>query len=438
MASKPIISSTLVKEFNVVLPLDSTSTKNITFHVKDNNGNYVVGATVELSGYGTKIVSESSPVVIFTVPNTVNSFNYRVEKLQGNPLYSTISETIKEDTELDLVINVVLEQATEDIIFTIYKDSLEGDLLDGANVTIRYSLDGFREIILTDVTVYGKCIFKGIPISSLSSYGESISEESNIKFTITKDGYESKEGFINVQEDPNIALVSVSSVTGDVIFTITDTNGFNIEDARVELFGEGVKYTNSSGIVTFQDVLAGAKYSYNISKIGYSTVTGEVLLSPWGNSVNITKSLAADLNDLNITVIGENEEPIVEARVRLYNIYGELLKERFTDINGFCQIANLAAQTLILETDTYIHLTNRRTFVMPENDYTLRVILKLPILNVDLEGVFQNPKEADPSLTNDSKYPVNGFMADRIVNYVLSKYREVPSDTTSDNKHNPE
>lgn len=65
--------------------------------------------------------------------------------------------------------------------------------------------------------------------------------------------------------------------------------------------------------------------------------------------------------------------------------------------------------------------------------YTPLASLAADEINLDIEGVFQDPKAADTTLTNDSKYPVSSWMVDVISSMILEKYLKADINAQQDN-----
>jgi len=89
----------------------------------------------------------------------------------------------------------------------------------------------------------------------------------------------------------------------------------------------------------------------------------------------------------------------------------------------------------------FIHNPTRSTassyITYYKTTYTSLSALTADEINLDIEGVFQNPKDANVLLTNDDEYPLSTWMVDVIIGMILDKYLKVDvralKDTTNDN-----
>ena len=126
--------------------------------------------------------------------------------------------------------------------------------------------------------------------------------------------------------------------------------------------------------------------------------------------------------------------------IKLYNSSNTLVGTKITNSSGFAQFTSVTPDYLTLQTSKVPYLSNRKSISEVYTNITETIVLKDQDLHIDIEGVFQNPKEADPTLTNDSEYPISSNVADVIVDMLTNKYLQFdpPSDKTEDDKHNLE
>jgi hypothetical protein len=109
----------------------------------------------------------------------------------------------------------------------------------------------------------------------------------------------------------------------DVIFSIADENGDNVEDAIVTLNG----VTNPAGDYLFEDVPAGV-YTYEVEKEGYQTATGSVMVA---DDITVEVVLLSDdavTVNLTITIEDEFDQPVEDAYFTIQGFGGHYTNDQ--------------------------------------------------------------------------------------------------------------
>ena len=185
---------------NIVLNL---TTYSVSFYVSDNSL-VVVGASVLLDGYGTKLTDDNGYVEFLGVLPS-DGIEYSIT----TPSYNTYSNSIA----------VVDENVTKNIDVDLTAYTVTFMVIDG-NVPVenaRVLLSGY-EVLSTDI--YGNAVFENVILSE------------NIGFEITTDGYNTYYDEVAVIDRAISEKVSLILTTYNTTFTISD--GLNpVKDAMV-------------------------------------------------------------------------------------------------------------------------------------------------------------------------------------------------------------
>ena len=155
----------------------------VTFNVKNESEN-MVGASVNLSGYGTQITDNSGNAVFANVYSAIG-INYEV---QANGYFNSSSTIDVVDT--DITENVVLDVEKYNVNFTINNGSVA---ISGANVTIG------QDTKTTDAL--GKTVFELKP--------------SYYNFLVTASGYNQNNGSINVTDEDIYKIITLNINTSN-------------------------------------------------------------------------------------------------------------------------------------------------------------------------------------------------------------------------------
>lgn len=102
---------------------------------------------------------------------------------------------------------------------------------------------------------------------------------------VTKTEYASQTGTVNVIDEDVTVEVSLTQIGYSVTFTVKDEKGEVLSNARVSIGAENID-TSDQGIAVF--VKTSGSYQWSVSKEGYYTKQGVVIVSGAGEEVEVT------------------------------------------------------------------------------------------------------------------------------------------------------
>lgn len=439
---------TVSKSFVTQVSID---TQDISIKVKDSNNNALDAAnvTITIINFGTSgsgggasytKVTDSTGVVTFSIDSSVHTVECNVV-CTG---YAEASNLFNLSNQGSFFI-MTLEKALEQVDFTI-KDRKTKLPLVGCKVIISYGIvgtggEGSNAVNREAITGKGgKCFFSNVP-----------TKVKIIKASVSKDDYKSKSIDISPYDDPCIYLEEEEVVNNTMMvdFYTYDDDGNMLGAVDVELYGEGIKNTGSNNKARFEEVVVNKKYDYTAYKDGYEDTEGSIYLLPSSSSSDISLAKAVQVTletakyDIYVNVKDNYGNSIYDSTVKLMDKQGGLISEKRTlNDEGTCTFKDISPQTLVIEATKSIYFKYRKIFKLDTSNMDLNIVLYLPDILLNVEGVFQNPKDANPNLTGDSEFPLNTTMADGIVTYLAEKYTKVDnralSDKTEDNTTNLE
>lgn len=158
-------------------------------------------------------------------------------------------------------------------------------------------------------------------------------------YTATKDGYESANGSVTVNEDDVFELVQMTSLISyyTINFTILDGSS-PLEGAVISIAGLE-QTTGANGETMFSEMEDGT-YDYSISLNGYEAYDGQVVVN--GEDVEVEVNLVIDgienMNNQNLELFPNPSSDFMNIKfeekiqsIDLYNMTGELLNSRVVD-----------------------------------------------------------------------------------------------------------
>jgi hypothetical protein len=150
---------------------------------------------------------------------------------------------------------------------------------------------------------------------------------------LTKDTYLDLVSNLQISSDTTIELF-LRSALAYVKFVISD-NESRIYKAEISLDGQ-LLTTNTLGLAVFWDVEINREYEYIIGKEGYDTIRSGIMLVA-DTTIELSMQRTTGLHHTKRTAVSVYPVPsrdvlTVEAddridRIRIYNIYGELIRE---------------------------------------------------------------------------------------------------------------
>ena len=262
----PIIAGNV----NVIVEMPSEP-HNITF-VCTLDGAPVQDAAVTLDG--VTMMTDAAGQVVF-VDEFPGVYSYTVEKDGFVPVYGTV-----EVTDADVTVDVPMELITYSVSFYCKE---EGTPVEGVTITMNGTS------VVSDT-------------NGLAFFNELI--PGNYIFSVTKDGYFTMLGTVDVVDMDVDVDVNMKSIVYTMTFNVND--GYNpVEGAVVEMDGR-TSITDADGVATFTDVVPGV-YPYQVSVDGYvayeDVVEAPDLVSEQGFNENISVDVSMSITGI---VNGEN------------------------------------------------------------------------------------------------------------------------------------
>ncbi len=162
----------------------------------------------------------------------------------------------------DTTVPVVMEWITYQVAFTV--EDQQGQAIDNAVITLGGMENDPGDYLFEDV----------MP----DAYA----------YTVEKDGYHTVEGAVTVDEDISLTVM-MELITYQVLFSVEDQQGQAIDNAVITLGG----MENDPGDYLFEYIVPGA-YDYLVEKENYHDVSGELLVSDY----DITKNISLEEDDV--------------------------------------------------------------------------------------------------------------------------------------------
>jgi len=303
----------------------------ITFNVTDGT-NPIEGATVDFNG--STVDTDASGNAIFTVLDGLD-VPYSVTKAGYYPVNGTVD--VDADKTVDVVMNLI---PTYDITFSVTDgaDPIEGATVDFNGTTI-------------DTDASGLAIFNDV-------------EEGNaVVYNVSKAGYYSANGTVDVDADKTVDIVMNIIPTYDITFNVTDGSD-PIEGANVNFNGIDI-LTDALGDALFENAEEGVAVAYIVTKDGYSNVNGSVDVDA-DKTVNVLMSRSEFIITFNVS---DGTNPIEGATVDFDS------QTNNTDASGLAVFDNCAEGTGVAYAITKNGYNDVNGTVDVDADKTVNVIM---------------------------------------------------------------
>ncbi len=247
-------------------------TYKVTFDVVDKDGNPINDAMVTFNNIK---YDPGDYLIKVHIDNANATFDYKVEKYG----YLSVEDEVYVDD--DVTVNVTLQDAH---VVTFEIEDKDGNEIENAIVTLDE-----KENEPGDYVFY-------------------VSESGTYDYTVAKEGYNTVEDQVTVEEDITIP-VTMYDVTYTVTFEISDQDGNDIENAVITFDGN----TYEPGEYVLENIGEG-DYDYTVEKEGYTTVHGTVTIED-DTTVEITMEMI--LYTVTFNVIDEDGNAITDAAVTM-------------------------------------------------------------------------------------------------------------------------
>ena len=170
--------------------LTEIATYSVTFNVVDANSSPIEGANINFNTQN--ILTDANGQAVFNSVETGNNLPYTITKAGFSDYNGTLDVVDANVTE-----NVTMYETTYTVTFVVYDNS---NPVEGANINFN------SENIMTDAT--GKAVFNNVP------------EGNNIPYTITKTGYNTYNGTLNVNSNV-YQTVSLTTASVNVVLNLS-------------------------------------------------------------------------------------------------------------------------------------------------------------------------------------------------------------------------
>ncbi|MBI9055287.1 MAG: T9SS type A sorting domain-containing protein [Bacteroidales bacterium] len=312
---------------NVILELGKY---NVSFTIKDGS-NPLGGASVSLSGYGTK-VTDISGNVIFEDVYCGNGISYEVQSTD----YITSSGTINV-IDGDVTKNIFLEPIKYSVRFNVNDSS---DPISGASV----SLSGYG-IKVTDNS--GDALFTDV------YRGNGISYETQ------SNGYITSSGTVDVVDEDITENVALELEKYKVNFTVNDGSS-PISGADVTI-GQDTKITDASGETVFD--LEPTSYNFSVTASGFNQNNGSINVVDQDQDKIVTLSINTSIDGIekeqikifpNPTsgIIKLEGEVLNKAKISVYDVSGKQLLIKLSKGNPIeIDLTSYSSGTYILKVE---------------------------------------------------------------------------------------
>jgi hypothetical protein len=241
-------------------------TYEVTFNVDDGT---TPVENAEVTFDSITLSTNQTGKAVFTGVEVGNNCPYTV----SGSIYDTVNGTV----------NVVDQNISENVTLTQIKFAVTFDISDGSG-----SVDGAMVTFNSET--------KPTSISGNVVFNE-VSQGTDLSWEITKTGYHSKNGTVDIFQDSTITVTLVEEASlVNLFFSITA--GTNPLEGATVMLDDDSRTTNVNGDTVFSSVMPDNLYAYLVTKPGYDTAAGNVKISH-DSTINIELSRAM----FNLTVI---------------------------------------------------------------------------------------------------------------------------------------
>lgn len=285
----------------VTMALVATTTYSVTFNIQNSVSIPVKNATVFLTGYGS-LMTNSLGVAIFNQVAPKNGITYTV----SYPPYANLTgafNLVNTNVVQNLIVNTNVYRA----IFMVK------DQFNNPNEGISVSVVGMNS---TFTNSNGTAIIGGL---SPGMYSYNISKVNGVTLN----------GNFTIADADLPVPITYSKPEYPVTFTVKDESGVAILDANVEFTGYGIKTTNTSGQVLYNQVLPGNSIPYKVSKAGY--LQSEGLISVVDVAVEKNVTLISKRHSVQFSVVS-GSTAITDAIITFKGVTNPSGNYLFTDV----------------------------------------------------------------------------------------------------------
>ena len=261
---------------------------------------------------GHKLIDEESPTNSLAMFQVIMDDNGQLEKafaLHGEGIYSIVEYKDAVVLENDVVMAV---GASVDHVSFVEGNQFFSD--HWAGFLIKWDLSKeFYKIIFDIKDEVGNPLnnavvtLEGVP-NPYNVHSFYQIEQGVYGYSISLDGFESIQGFVEVVNQDVIVNLTMSLTSYDVVFEVIDEDGNPLDNAVISL-GDT---TNTANNYIFNQVVPGV-YAYSVTLEGFITAEGEIEIINQDVVVNVTMSTAR--YNVFFEVVDEDGNPLENAIV---------------------------------------------------------------------------------------------------------------------------
>ncbi|QHI72928.1 beta strand repeat-containing protein [Aminipila terrae] len=370
---------------NTTVQFITAATYTANFHIVNEGGYPIQGATVTLNGY-TQVTTDANGDAAINGVSAGTGIAYTA-KAAG---YADKTGTIDVSTGNVNTTVQFITPATYTANFHIVNAG--GFPIQGATVT----LNGYTQVT-TDAN--GDAAIMGV------------SAGTGIAYTAKAAGYADKTGTIDVGTgNVNTTVQFITAATYTANFHIVNEGGYPIQGATVTLNGYTQVTTDANGDAAITGVSAGTGIAYTAKAAGYADKTGTIDVST-GNVNTTVQFTTAATYTANFHIVNVGGSPIQGATVTL-NGYTQVT----TDANGDAAITGVSSGTGIAYTAKAAGYA----------DKTGTIDVSTGNVNTTVQFITAATYTANFHIVNEGGYPIQGATV------TLNGYTQVTTDANGD------
>lgn len=342
-------------------------TYQLTFEVEDNNGNAIADAVVAIDGVSYDAGLYQFELAAGTYAYTVNKAGY----------IAAAGQVVI--TDADVTEQVTLTLITFQLTFDVEDNN--GNAIADAIVTL--------EGVSYDAGEYQFDLAPG-----------------TYAYSVGKDGYTTTDGQLVITDADVTEEVVLTLVTFQLTFIVEDNDGNTLTDAVVSI--DGISY--DPGVYQFD--LAPGTYSYTVSKEGFNTQTGEVVIT----DTDLTETVILTLVTFNLTFQVEDTQgvSISDAVITLNEVTYSAGTYTFDVIP--------AEYNYVITRDNYYDESGTITVIDSDELVVVQLEIIVSVPQVDSESISLYPNPASSFLTIESDLTISEIRAfDLLGQIVYSK-----------------
>lgn len=290
-ASRKITAGTYIEGNNTTTLTITETNTGITKAIDITINPKVYNVAFDISGGNGATIAFAGQTLIADVNGHAVFNNVRI----GNHAYNITAEGYAPASGS---IDVINQDVTKNVVLQLPKYDVTFNIDDNGSPVQDAVVDFYWNQLNTDST--GAVTFSNI------------TSNNGIAYTITKSGFVTENGTVDVINQDVIKDITLTPETYSVNFTV-NAEGIQASGATVDFNGQ-TQTTDILGVVTFSNVRIANEIPYTVSRLGNDNITGTIDVVD--QDVSKVSDLTASTYTVTLTVADENN-PIVGADVSL-------------------------------------------------------------------------------------------------------------------------